>query len=1002
MPTPPASSATVDLTTSANFGTVDGAVFASFTVQPAGSGVFGTFVQIQGGATEQGYNTNFRPQQFDEHNSAPHNHALLLASVPIVEGDGTNGTVDGLLYREFLLDANEPNGQDRNFLSLDALQIYQANVGNLTSFHQPAQQGGNGTGFGANASLVYDLDAGGNNWIAVNARLSNGSGGSDARVLIPDALFDPNTPYVILYSAFGYQGASWQAQGGFEEWGSRGPQGNVPALNIAMTASVPGDTANVPGEVITYAITVRNMGNVSLTGVSVTDPSVSDLTRGADIVGNNDGVLNAGEIWSYTAHHTVTQADIDSGGDPEIVNTATADSNQTGPDSVSVSTPVERAAQLEIIKDSDVDFVDEAGDVIHYTISIENTGSTILTTPVVHDQVLVPLLDHAAPVINPNASFFTPVYDGDFNLGDTNQNNVRDPGETFQYYYPGDIDQNGFHDPGETWPAFNLGDTDQDGIHDAGETWVGDTNQNGIEELGERWQFQNLGDANHNGLQDNGETWQYANAGDLNLNGVEDAGETFLFWNIGDTDQDGAEDSGETFQFYNVGDTNQNGVEDDGETFQFTTVFQPLPGIDVDNNGFNDGDTNNDGIVDPGETWRYQGPAHIVTQAEIDNGGIVDPTLSIDNTADAQTDQTDPVTATASVHVVQNPHVEVDMTALIEDDADGRVDSADDDITYTITVFNDGNMTLHNVQVTALLGGTLSNPTGDANNNDLLDLGETWTYTTVYDVQQSDIDNGGLVDSGLTIDNTAEVDTDQTDPVTAAASVDVVQDPRVLVDMTALIPDGDHDGEIDSPDDDITYTITVFNDGNMTLDNVQVTTDIGGPVSGPSGDNGNGVLDLGETWTYTTVYDVQQSDIDNGGVVDALLSIDNTVEVVTDQTDPVTASASVDVDQQPSVTLDVAGTLNDGDNDRPDAGETISYAFAVTNSGNMTLFDVDVSDPDVTVSGTTIVSLAPGASDGTTFTGSYEIEQADIDAGSFTNEFDRHGERRCSGGLPRG
>jgi uncharacterized repeat protein (TIGR01451 family) len=244
-------------------------------------------VQIQAGGTEQGYNTNFRPQQFDERNSASHNRALLLASVPIVEGDGTNGTVEGVLYREFLFDANEPNGQDRNFLLLDALQISQADVENLTGFDQPLHQGGNGAAFCANATLVYDLDAGGDSWVALNSRLSNGSDGSDARVLIPDALFSQDTPSVILYSAFGYQGASWQAQGGFEEWGSRGPQGHVPALNIAMNASVPGDTANVVGEVITYAITVVNMGNVSLTGVTVSDPFVSDLTRGADIVSNN-------------------------------------------------------------------------------------------------------------------------------------------------------------------------------------------------------------------------------------------------------------------------------------------------------------------------------------------------------------------------------------------------------------------------------------------------------------------------------------------------------------------------------------------------------------------------------------------------------------------------------------------------------------------------------------------------------------------------------------------
>jgi uncharacterized repeat protein (TIGR01451 family) len=47
----------------------------------------------------------------------------------------------------------------------------------------------------------------------------------------------------------------------------------------------------------------------------------------------------------------------------------------------------------------------------------------------------------------------------------------------------------------------------------------------------------------------------------------------------------------------------------------------------------------------------------------------------------------------------------------------------------------------------------------------------------------------------------------------------------------------------------------------------------------------------------------------------------------------------------------------------------------------MTLHNVAVSDSGITVTGSPIASLAPGASDATTITGSYTITQADIDAG---------------------
>jgi len=87
-----------------------------------------------------------------------------------------------------------------------------------------------------------------------------------------------------------------------------------PSLKIVKDAAVPGGTANVPDEVIDYTISVQNTGNTTLTGVTVVDPFVTDLTRVADNPGNNDTRLEVGETWVYTATHTVTMADIVSSG----------------------------------------------------------------------------------------------------------------------------------------------------------------------------------------------------------------------------------------------------------------------------------------------------------------------------------------------------------------------------------------------------------------------------------------------------------------------------------------------------------------------------------------------------------------------------------------------------------------------------------------------------------------------------------------------------------------
>src|SRR5262245_34642614 len=149
-----------------------------------------------------------------------------------------------------------------------------------------------------------------------------------------------------------------------------------PSLRVTKDASAPGGTADVAGEVITYTITVANTGNQTLTGVTVTDPNAGLIVRGADVVGDNDGLLEVGETWSYTAVHQVTQAELDSGAD--IVNTATADSDQTSPVSDNASVPVQQIRALHIEKTADVVSVDSTDDVIHYTMAVTNTGNAAI------------------------------------------------------------------------------------------------------------------------------------------------------------------------------------------------------------------------------------------------------------------------------------------------------------------------------------------------------------------------------------------------------------------------------------------------------------------------------------------------------------------------------------------------------------------------------------------------------------------------------------------------
>ena len=225
--------AALDLTTSGSSGFLAGGFFQQGDTQPAGTGVFNTFVQIQANGAqqtnEQGYNTDFRPEQFDEKTDAPHNHSLLLSSVPLV-------TINNVQYREFLLDINEPKGQNQNFVSLDNLQVFQANLGNLTGYPT----------FGGLANKIFDLSTS-ETYIKLDAALSHGSGQSDMIADIPNSLFNQNEAFVILYSQFG---VNIPIQGGFEEWGVGNPSvTSVPLPKAASQGLIGFGLASVVGAI---------------------------------------------------------------------------------------------------------------------------------------------------------------------------------------------------------------------------------------------------------------------------------------------------------------------------------------------------------------------------------------------------------------------------------------------------------------------------------------------------------------------------------------------------------------------------------------------------------------------------------------------------------------------------------------------------------------------------------------------------------------------------------
>jgi large repetitive protein len=189
----------------------------------------------------------------------------------------------------------------------------------------------------------------------------------------------------------------------------------------------------------------------------------------------------------------------------------------------------------------------------------------------------------------------------------------------------------------------------------------------------------------------------------------------------------------------------------------------------------------------------------------------------------------------------------------------------------------------------------------------------------------------------------------------------------------------------------VTYTITVVNTGlaDMTSPAISDTLTLGGSprtlTSGPtlvSGDNApTGILNVGETWTFTATYNVTQVDIDAGG------TLANTATFSTQQTAPVTsAPATTALPRTPKLTVD-----KQVDPTTPSfsaVGNTIKYKFVVLNSGNTTITSqISITDPKISPAAVCPLpgaGLAPNQSITCTGT-SIPMVQADLDAGSFTN-----------------
>ncbi|MCB0466934.1 MAG: gliding motility-associated C-terminal domain-containing protein, partial [Aequorivita sp.] len=343
------------------------------------------------------------------------------------------------------------------------------------------------------------------------------------------------------------------------------------------------------------------------------------------------------------------------------------------------------------------------------------------------------------------------------------------------------------------------------------------------------------------------------------------------------------------------------------------------------------------------------------------------------------------------IELCQNPKIALIKTGVVDDTNGNGCADVDETITYSFTVFNLGNVTLSNITITDPLvtvnGGPITLAPGASDGT---------TFTATYIITQTDIDAGfvenqatatGTDASGTTVSDLSDDNSELEDNPTITQ---LCQNPAIALIKVGVPADENGNGCADVGET-IVYSFSVKNTGNVALTNVIVTDPlvavVGGPISLAAGQE--------DGTTFTAVYTVTQTDVDTG-FIENQATAEGTApngDMVSDQSDDNSylendPTITALCENNPSISLEKTGEFNDENGDgASDVGETISFAFAVTNTGNVTLYNVTIADllPGIELLGGPIAVLQPGETDSTTFTAIYAITQQDIDNGEVVN-----------------
>ena len=808
------------------------------------------------------------------------------------------------------------------------------------------------------------------------------------------------------------------------------------SINVTKESSIfdNGDGITGAGDTINYVIKITNTGTASITSMLVSDTLTDNnggaltLSNGPSFVsasqGSSAGTLKPNEIATYSAAYVIQQAAAQTGG---IKNSVTVTGSSPGntndvtdvsddaddtdgntiddPTVVGISLlPVLEVTKTSTLTDNNSNGVTDLGDALVYNITVQNKGNVIIKGITIQD---TPTDGNG----NPLSLISTPTY---ISSSAGSSQGTLTVNETATYSATIIINQQAIDSgsisnvvsatgssPGNTNDVTDISDDgdDSDGNTSNDPTTVSMASSSSIEAT----KVASVTDNNSNGVTDLGDTITYTitaqNKGTVTLSGVT----------IADTIVDGNSSAltltaGPTYNSSSAGSA--QGTLTVNEIATYTATY-----------------TINQQAVDSGSV------SNTVVATASSPGQSNNVTDTSDDGIDGDGNTTDDATITS---ITSSPSIEVTKTATITDNGDG-VTGIGDIVKYTVTVENKGNVTLTGLTFTDVLttiNGTVLNissgpffsGSSQGSAQGTIKVGETATYIAFYIIEQAAVDAGGISNTGSATasspGNTNDVtdigdDGDDTDgnTVNDPTVTTVTGSPSLEVTKTAAVTDNG-DGKTGTGDV-INYTVTVKNNGNVTLTGLTLADTLtdgnGGALSltgnlgFSSTDKGSspGTLKVGETARYSGYYIISSaaaltSKINNSVVATASSpGQTNNVTDTSDDGDDADGNTTDDVTETaispaPAIEATKTATVTDANsNGITDTGDVIKYTITVENKGNVTLTGITLTDTLTDnngniltlTSGPTFNSASAGSAQGTitvgeiaTYTATYTIE----------------------------